>query len=305
MAGFTGGGAGPSLHCLQCRKSLNTVAPCNRTIEGRVNYVASMSARPRYYADDASRDVLALDPRPVRIGDARLGPQPPSLDREGFALFRHRSAIPLLGTPEEAAHVHRLEAQRLILELTSADRVVLGSPAVRRVAHRGPGATRLTCSDGLYSTRPVSFAHIDVSDSAAAAFGDRWRPRERDRRVRRVAHYNIWRVLSPPPQDLPLALCDSRTVLPEDLVEADAMMDIPGKRESSYVGLVIRYSPRHRWSYFPDMHLDEVLVFKTHDSDPCAPCYVPHAAVEDPSCSPTVAPRASIEARAIAYWFAS
>ena len=64
-----------------------------------------------------------------------------------------------------------------------------------------------------------------------------------------------------------------------------------------------RYNPRHRWCYFPDMTLDEVLVFKTHDSEPGRPGHVPHSAFSDPTCSPGVAPRASTEMRGIAYWF--
>jgi hypothetical protein len=35
-----------------------------------------------------------------------------------------------------------------------------------------------------------------------------------------TAVYNVWRVLSPPPQDMPLAVCDARTVAREDLVAA-------------------------------------------------------------------------------------
>ncbi len=81
------------------------------------------------------------------------------------------------------------------------------------------------------------------------------------------------------------------------------MMDIPGRPESSYVGLVIRYNPRHRWSYFSHMNRDEVLVFKTHDSDAGQPSHVPHAAFNDPTCPSGPAPRASIEMRGIAYWF--
>ena len=67
--------------------------------------------------------------------------------------------------------------------------------------------------------------------------------------------------------------------------------------------LVVRYSPRHRWSYFSNMTREEVLVFKTNDSDPRQPHHVPHTAFNDPTCPVGVAPRASIEMRAIAYWF--
>jgi hypothetical protein len=51
------------------------------------------------------------------------------------------------------------------------------------------------------------------------------------------------------------------------------------------------------------MNRDEVLVFKTHDSDTGQPNHVPHAAFNDPTCPSGLAPRASIEMRGIAYWF--
>jgi hypothetical protein len=48
---------------------------------------------------------------------------------------------------------------------------------------------------------------------------------------------------------------------------------------------------------------DEVLVFKTNDSDPAHPHHVPHTAFNDPTCPPGVTPRASLEMRVICYWF--
>jgi hypothetical protein len=264
-----------------------------------------MTERPRYYADDGSRDNLTLDPRTVQVENARLWLQPPSLTREGFALIPHRSEVSDFRNSEEIVRIHGPETERLLLALTHADEVVISAPAVRRSAPWSSGPVRLTGSGPLYETRSVHFVHIDISDSTAVLSAQRCRSKDHGRPVRRFAHYNIWRALSPPPQDFPLALCDSRSVSPSDLVEADAMMDIPGKPESSYVGLVVRYDTRHRWSHFPDMNRDEVLVFKTHDSDPAHPNQVPHTAFNDPTCPSGVAPRSSIEMRAIAYWFGS
>jgi hypothetical protein len=232
-----------------------------------------------------------------------LWAQPPSLRQEGFALIPHKSAVSDFHNTDEIDRVYPSETEQLLLELTNADKVVLSAPVVRRFAQSSHGSGQLTTSGKLYNSGLSYFVHIDVSDSTAAALTERWRPKGHPGAVRRFAHYNFWRVVSPPPQDMPLAVCDSRTLSPSDLVEADAMMDIPGKRESSYVSLLIRYSPRHRWSYFPDMNQDEILVFKTHDSDPGQPNQVPHSAFNDPTCPPGVVPRTSIETRAIAFWF--
>jgi hypothetical protein len=276
----------------------------DRTVESRFNYVGQMTERPRYYVGDPSRDVLTLDPQLVQVEDARLREHPPSLAREGFALFSHKSVVSDFSNAQELARVHPLETERLLLDLTGADKVVISANAVRRCLERSPDSGKFTHSGKLFNSHLGYFVHIDISDSTAAMFAERWRrPKDHGRSVRRAAQYNVWRVLSPPPQDMPLAVCDSRSVSPSDLVESDAMMDIPGKPETSYEGLVIRYSPRHRWSYFSNMNRDEVLVFKSHDSDPGQPHHVPHSAFNNPACPPGVAPRVSIEMRGIAYWF--
>ena len=82
------------------------------------------------------------------------------------------------------------------------------------------------------------------------------------------------------------------------------MFDAPGKPEWSFEGLVLAHAAAHRWHWFPDMHRDEALVFKTHDSEPGRAHCVPHVAFDNPACAPEWAPRVSIEMRALALWFA-
>ncbi len=67
----------------------------------RLNYIGPMTVRPRYYANDCSRDVLALEPRTVEVEDARLRARPPSLAREGFALIPHKSGVADFRDPRE------------------------------------------------------------------------------------------------------------------------------------------------------------------------------------------------------------
>jgi hypothetical protein len=267
-----------------------------RTVESRVNYIGAMSERPRYYANDHSRDLLALDDRAIRIENVRGGPSP-SLEREGFVLVPHHSAVQNFRDPEEITRTHYPEIERLLLGLTGADQVVVTAPGVLRFSEASPESGRLN------NSRPARFIHIDVSDATAKEFAARSQPQHAPRPVRRSAHYNVWRVLSPPPQDVPLAVCDARTLAASDLVTADAVFDVAGRPEWSFEGLLVRFNPKHRWCYFRDMNSEEALVFKTHDSDPAQPHHVPHTAFNDPTCPAGVAPRASVEMRAIAYWF--
>ena len=275
-------------------------AGADRRVDGVMSYNGPMTERARYYANDHSRDILNLDPRTLSISDARGWADPPTLDREGFRLVQHRSAVTNFRDKDEVAKVHPTEIETLLLEVTGADRVVVFGSGILRFGERSPEAGT------LMNSLPARFIHIDVSDPTGVTNAERSRPRRGEEPIpyRRFCHYNVWRVISPPPQDVPLAVCDARTLGPEDLILADAVFDAVDAPEWSFEGLLVGYSPRHRWSYFSDMTRDEALIFKTNDSDPTKAHHVPHSAFDDPSCPPGVEPRASIEMRACAYWFA-
>jgi hypothetical protein len=258
------------------------------TVEAVINYLGPMAERPRYHAQDHSRDNLFLDPRRVRIEDLRN--QTTSLLREGFVLVPHASEVDDFQSVDGHAR-YAAETEQLVRKQTGADRVVITGKALLRFAERS------ALSGTLFNSTPARFIHIDVSDATAREFARRAEPGP----VRRFAHYNVWRVLSPPPQDVPLTLLDVRTLSPDDLVPADAVFDVPGA-EWSFEGLLLRHNPRHRWCYFRNMSCGEALIFKTNDSDSGQPHAVAHCAFDDPSCPPGVAPRNSVEIRAIAFW---
>jgi hypothetical protein len=268
-----------------------------RAVLGSVNYIGEMPQRPRYYANDHSRDVLAVDPRQISIEDVRGRPDAPSLRREGYQLFDHRSAVQDFKNKDEVAAIHLGEIERLLLQVTGADRVAVNGAGVLRFGEKSPDAGKFN------NSMPARFIHVDISDLTAKQFAARSEPAEPAGRIRRFAHYNVWRALSPPPQDVPLTVCDARSVARDDLIESDAVFDVPGVPEWSFEGWVVRYNPEHRWAYFSGMHRDEVLIFKTNDTDGDEPHCVPHCAFDDPSCPSGVTPRTSIEMRGIAYWY--
>ncbi len=268
-----------------------------RKVKGSISYIKNMAVRPRFYANDHSKDVLDLDPRTVEIEDARSWPTPPDLDREGFMLTRHASAVKNFRDAAEVAAVHPAEIEKLLLEVTGADRVVVGGSGVLRFGESSPDAGRLN------NSYPARFIHIDCSDKTAAEFAERSRPKDVDRKVLRSCAYNVWRVLSPPPQDIPLAICDARSFGPEDLVESDSIFDVTDGPEWSFESWLVKFNPRHRWVYFSNMDSGDALIFKTNDSDRSKAHNVPHSAFDDPSCPKGVPTRSSIEMRATAYWF--
>ena len=266
-----------------------------RIVKGEMNFIGAMDERPRYHANDSSRDVLNLDPHAVAIEDKRDSPVPPSLECEGFALYHHRSAVRNFRDLNEVARVNAPELRTLLLELSGADEVVMNPTGVLRFGERSPD------SGALNNSRPARFVHVDISDATARVFSDRSAPAGKE--YYRSVHYNVWRVLTPPPQDVPLAVCDARTVAPQDVVLADAIFDMKDAPEWSFEGVVIKFNTAQCWAYFSNMNPDEVLVFKTNDSDPAQPSRVPHSAFNDLGCPTDVTPRASIEMRGIAYWY--
>jgi hypothetical protein len=255
-----------------------------------------MATRPRFHANDISRDVLNVVPRAVAIEDARQRKTPPSLDTDGFRLVSHASAVRDFRDADEIQRVHVAEIRQLMLAASGADEVIVTGAGILRFGERSRE------SGAHNNSRPARFVHVDVSDATAAMFYARSRP-QNGRAVRRSAQYNVWRVLTPPPQDVPLAVCDARSLSPEDLIPADAIFDKDGVVAFSFEAWLIRHNPRQRWVHFSSMHPDEALIFKTNDTDRDAAHCVPHGAFDNPHCPGEVPPRISIEMRGTAYWF--
>lgn len=263
---------------------------------GTLGFSEPMATRPKFHANDNTLDVLNVVPRPVAIHDARNRTQSPSLDVEGFRLYAHPSAVRDFRDRAEVEAVHVEEIRRLLLAVSGADEVVVTGAGVLRFGERSAE------SGALNNSRPARFVHIDCSDATAANFYARSRP-DPGRSVRRCAQYNVWRAITPPPQDVPLAVCDARSIAAEDLIPADAIFDRDGKVAFSFEALLLRHNPGQRWYFYSNMSAADALVFKTNDTDgACAHC-VPHGAFDDPRCPEGVVPRASLEMRGIAYWF--
>jgi hypothetical protein len=263
------------------------------TLTAEIAYAARSIPRPRYYANDHSRDVLEIDPQSMPIMDARG--MNASVDVEGFALVPHHSAVPDFGDAAAVMEIHRAEIAELVKSISGADAVQVNAPGVLRFSEKSPHAGTLN------NSMPARFAHVDITDETAAGFAKNSAPA--NRKIRRHAHFNVWRAISAPPQDVPLAVCDARSVWSDDLIVADAIFDEVGMPEWSFEGWVVAHNPAHRWHWFSDMTRDEALIFKTNDSDPNFATCVPHVAFNDTTCPADAPARASIEMRAIAFWY--
>lgn len=255
--------------------------------------------RLKFHANDTSLDVMNITQRDAPISDARELAPPPSLDVEGFTLVGHKSAVHDFRDQEEIKRVHVDEIRDLLLEATGADEVEVRGLGVLRFGERSEDA------GALNNSRPARFVHIDISDKTAAEWNAKLTAPD-GKRIRRAAHLNVWRVLTPPPQDVPLAVCDARSLSPGDVHAADAMFDDPdgsGRILHSFEGLAVRQNPAQRWWYFSNMRTDEVLIFKTNDTEQGVAHAVAHGAFDDPSCPADQQPRASLEMRGVTIWY--
>ena len=114
----------------------------------------------------------------------------------------------------------------------------------------------------------------------------------------------FWRPIkmAGPLKSKPLVLCDPRTVSLSDVVPTSLVGFSPVMLPSSQASL--KFHPRHKWYYFPDMTNDEVICFKQFecmkgiDDQPDAPyktCF--HTAIDDPTTPKGAEPRKSCEYR--------
>lgn len=112
----------------------------------------------------------------------------------------------------------------------------------------------------------------------------------------RIAIFNVWRSLSPPPQDTPLALCDRRSIDAADRVVTDQVIDRRDAPERCIEIELLRFAESQAWYFYSNMTPDEVIVFASFDT--ASPGGVPHATFDDPSVNGR--PRESIDERVIA-----
>src|SRR5271154_6255893 len=97
------------IHGMNTTRSDQTSQP--RGIAGRMRaaiaYAGRDIARPRYHANDSSRDQLDIVPFVLDITNARE--RGTTLDQEGFCLVAHRSGVADFGDREVVATLYRRE----------------------------------------------------------------------------------------------------------------------------------------------------------------------------------------------------
>ncbi len=275
--------------------TLNSAAENLSAVEATLNYLAPTGERPRSYAYDPPphlpRTTGVSVPFRVSIRDGRPIAKELTLDREGFALVEHQSAVRNFYDDEEVKAVYYSEAEHLLKRVTGASRVFIFDHTARR---RIPGA-----EDRRDSIRqPVTRVHVDhTAKSGPQRVHDLIPDEAKELLHGRVQVINIWRPIQGPLLDAPLAVCDAQSVLAQDLIPSDLIY-----RERIGETYSVSYRPSHRWYYFSKMTTDEVLLLKCYDSATDGRArFAPHTAFIDPTTPPDAPPRESIELRTLVF----
>jgi hypothetical protein len=265
-------------------------------VEAELNYLAPMTERPRYYAYEPQpgepRSNLEPEPHQVRIHTLRPIAGELGLDIQGFALKEQKSAVQDFWDDDEVRRVYYPEAERFLKDVTGASRIFIFDHLQRRrvpgLEDRSRGGPR----------QPATRVHVDhTARSGPQRVRDLMGDEAEELLKGRVQVINMWRPIRGPLRDAPLAVCDSRTVAPDDLVPSDLVYrDRTGETYS------VRYNPAHRWFYVPEMQRDEALLLKIADTKADISARVmPHTAFTDPTTPPDAFPRESIELRTLVF----
>ena len=265
-------------------------------IRAKLNYIVDTGKPPVSIIDWPEMEHAANPPqyesKETTIHNGRPLKDTFSLDVHGFVFAEHPTKVTDFTDERQRKEIYDPEIQALIKKYSGASDVLVFDHTIRV----GDEATR----DSLKARAPVRGVHNDYTErSAPQRLRDILGDAEAEERMKkRFAIIQVWRAINKPIQANPLAVADATTIDTNDLMVAE-------RRYPHRVGQTYRlkYNPKHRWVYFPEMRRDEALVFKVYDSEKDGRArFTPHTSFDDPASPPNAAPRQSIEVRALAFF---
>ncbi|MGA2409919.1 MAG: CmcJ/NvfI family oxidoreductase [Candidatus Binataceae bacterium] len=264
--------------------------------EGVLNYIVRGAEKPIYYAGQPPlgqpQHTGEFVARTVPINDARSFIGEISLDKQGFQLEPHQTAVVDFYDRDEVERVYYPEVEELLKRATGAEKVVIFDHQVRNLpmSERGErnarGYAKMVHNDYTAKSGPRRVRdHLPPGEAA-------------ERLQHRFAEINVWRPIAGPIKSSPLAVCDAKSIDPDDFVASDLVY--PDKVGETYR---FTYNPNHRWFYYPNLQRDEAILLKCYDSKEDGRArFTAHTSFDDPSSGPDAPARESIEVRALVFW---
>ena len=230
----------------------------------------------------------------VTVHDGRKDKASSSLDVEGFQFVSQKTAVEDFYDDEAVNTTYHDEVKVLLKEMTGASRVEIFDDTRRSSSVEQQRIKNIR--------EPADLVHNDYTARSGVKrmqdyFADD--PDEAEKLLqRRFAIVNVWRSIAGPIYNHPLVLCDASSMDPDDLVSIE-------RRAEERIGelQVALHNPDNRWYYFPEMQMDEALLFKTFDSETDGRVrFTTHSSFEDPDAPADAPPRESIETRCLLFF---
>ena len=271
------------------------------SFQTKVEFLAEPVERPIYYASSAGRNATHEINQPmsiveVEVEDARARADDSLADEFGL----HPSGFNLLEFPTRVGNFldqelitaeYEAEVDAFLKAATGAYRVHIFDHTVRA---SDPGLR-----EQKHVREPASLVHNDyTANSGLVCLRENLGADAEKLAKGRFQIVNVWRPLVDPVEDYPLALCDSRSLDPLDLIDSE-------RRAPNHTGEIqlAVHNPQQRWFYYSGMRPPEVLLFKTFDSNNTGmhPCSI-HSAIRLPQVPVDAKPRESVETRAFVFY---
>ncbi|BGP23184.1 7alpha-cephem-methoxylase P8 chain related protein [Rhodotorula toruloides] len=225
------------------------------------------------------------DLRPLIGTDAARGI---STETTGFGILpRERTGTHMTyedwADEEKVKGVYYHEVDELFKREFGATRTIIFDHTIRRTE---PGGKETP--DTASNRKPVAWVHVDQTPASGERRVHRHAGPDADRLLRgRAQLINLWRPLRGPVLDVPLAICDARTLNSDtDLVQSRLVYPREGEgAQPEGETLMVKWNQGHRWYYLSEMGPDEVLLLKCWEYSPQqgkVGTITPHTAFVDP-----------------------
>jgi len=264
-------------------------------VVAQLNFLVPMAEKPVAYNYEPPPGVPVRtgkrEEHRVSIRDARPLIGQLSLDKEGFVLLHHQSAVKNFYDEDEILSVYYPECEQVIKEATGASRVVAFDHIVRNAA--------MAAIEGSGIKIPAKRVHNDYTAwSSPKRVRDLMGDEADELLKHRFAIINLWRPIRGPVLESPLTLCDAQSLAEEDLIASD--LRYPDRVGETYS---ITYNPNQRYYYFPKMQPNEPVLIRCFDSAlKGAARFSAHTGFDDPTSPPGAPPRESLEVRTLVFF---
>ncbi|KAF5718574.1 hypothetical protein FMUND_5155 [Fusarium mundagurra] len=253
-------------------------------------------------------DLMFFERQKIRIKDvSHLSPEF-NLETGGFEFVRHettklaKTASQIQAGGREALSPYLDETIELVKQQTQAEKVICFDWRLRKnddatQRRAGNAVNGNPEGESFEFIPPAKVVHQDESLKGGLFVAKRYLTKDEfaslsDIRVRII---NVWRPIVGTIENAPLALCDRRSVSPNDIESCDkSLTGCVGE------GNYLHCNRKQRWYWWPNQTRDRPVLFVTWDSlkDDELAC-PPHGSFYDYMADPEAPPRESIEVRAL------